>query len=71
LLTTQQAVAQITPEKMLLVCYDSHKPSGDSEDSPDGSSELDCEAVWVTACQEATEIFIFIPKLIHIQAIIP
>ena len=46
----QQAVAQITPEKMSLVSCDSHKASVDSFfDTPDGSSELDCEAVSATA----------------------
>jgi hypothetical protein len=44
----QQAVAQMTREKMLLVSCDSHKPSGDSF-TPDGFSELNCEAAWATA----------------------
>jgi hypothetical protein len=51
-----RAVAQISPEKMLLVSCDSHKPSGVSKkDTPDGFSELDCKAVWGTACQVGTK----------------
>jgi hypothetical protein len=37
----------------LVVSWDSHKPSGVSKkDTPDGFSELDCEAVWAIACEE-------------------
>jgi hypothetical protein len=44
---------------MLLVSCDSHKPSGESFfNSPDGTSERDCEAVWATA---RVDLIVFCP----------